>query len=679
MIEESNAAQDHISGPEMEDGSQDETYFRHLAETMPQIVFITDAAGNVEYYNQHWYTFTGLTPGTHQNEDWIAAVHPDDLPLLLGDRDRDETQDEPFEAEYRLRRWDGVYRWHLGRGVAVKDAAGSVVKRFGVAMDITEQKEAAEQLRYAGILVQNIPDAVITTDTDFIIRGWNSGAERMYGWEADEVLGRHAPDVLHTVFESGAGERQAWSDVLGEQGQSRGEFVQRRKSGTPLRVASTITRIRDEQGAVLGVTAINRDVTAQHYFEENLRFLAEASKILSSSLDYRATLATVAQLGVPEIADWCAVDMLSDSGAIEQLAVAHVDPEKAAWARELNRANPPDPDGPTGVPNVLRTGRSEFYPIITDEMLLATVKNDEELALVRRIGFSSVMIVPLRVQDRAIGALTFVAAESGRHYGAADLAFAEEVANRAALAAENARLYGEAQRAIAMRDEFMSLAAHELKTPVTSLKMYTQVLQRQAERRGEAEAADRFIKMDRQIDKLTGLINDLLNVTRLQVGRLEYLDEPVDLDAVVREALETVQSTTDRHRIEVTGSVGHTIWGDRERLGQVVTYLLTNAIKYSPRADRVLDKLGATDRAALLTVQDFGIGIAPEHQQRIFEQFYRASDPFEKTYPGLGLGLYIASEIVKRHGGTIAVESAPDEGATFTVSLPLLREDGVET
>jgi signal transduction histidine kinase len=123
--------------------------------------------------------------------------------------------------------------------------------------------------------------------------------------------------------------------------------------------------------------------------------------------------------------------------------------------------------------------------------------------------------------------------------------------------------------------------------------------------------------------------------------------------------------------------VGHTVWGDRERLGQVVTNLLTNAIKYSPRADRVLVGLGATDGAALLTVQDFGIGIAPEHQQRIFEQFYRASDPFEKTYPGLGLGLFIAGEIVKRHGGTIAVSSELGVGATFTVTLPFeLSSDG---
>jgi PAS domain S-box-containing protein len=674
MIEESDTTLDRaLAGATV--AAQDEAYFRHLADAMPQIVFITDAAGNVEYYNRTWYDFTGLPHGTYHTDDWIAAVHPEDLPRLLAARAANGNNDDPFEAEYRLRRRDGVYRWHLGRGVPIRDDAGKVIKRLGAAMDITAQKEAAERLHYYAILVANMPDAVITTDTDFIIRGWNPGAERLYGWAADEALGRDVKELLHTAFATEELDRPAWEAAFRRAGQWRGELLQRHKDGTPLRIAAAITQVKDEHGNVLGVTEINRDVTEQYYLEENLRFLAEASKVLSSSLDYRATLATVAQLGVPQIADWCAVDILAETGAIEQLAVAHVDPEKVAWARELNRANPPDPDAPTGVPNVLRSGKSEFIPVVTEEMILAAVKNEEELALVRRIGFSSVMIVPLRVRERTIGAITFVAAESGRHYTGADLAFAEEVANRAALAVENARLYAEAQRAIATRDEFMSLAAHELKTPVTSLKMYTQVLRRQSARRGEADAVARFDKMDRQIDRLTGLINDLLNVARIEGGRLEYMDEDVDVGAVVRDAVEMIQPTTERHRIEVVGAVERTVWGDRERLGQVVTNLLTNAIKYSPQADRVIVSLGEADGMATIQVRDFGIGIAPEHQERIFEQFYRASDPFEKSYPGLGLGLFIASEIVKRHGGTITVESAPGAGATFTVALPFLRKE----
>ena len=540
-----------LPGPKA--AGQDEAYFRHLAEAIPQVVFITDCEARSSITTSIGIRIRVCPAGTYRTDDWIATIHPDDLPRLLAYRDSAQMAEGSFEAEYRLRRHDGVYRWHLGRGVPIKDAAGNVVRRFGVAVDITEQKEAAERLRYYAILIENMPDAVITTDSDYVIRGWNPGAERIYGWQADEVIGRRAPDILRTVFDSGESDQQALSAAFIQQGQWRDEFVQRRKDGTPVRVASTITLVRDERGVALGVTAINRDITDQYSIEENLRFLAEASKVLGSSLDYRTTLAAVAQLGVPEIADWCSVDMLADDGTIEQLAVAHVDPDKAQWARELNAANPPDPDAPTGVPNVLRTGRSEFYPAITDEMLVAAAKNEEELALIRRIGFSSAMTVPLRIRERAIGAITFVAAESGRHYTGADLAFAEEVASRAALAVENARLYRDAQRAIAVRDEFMSLASHELKTPVTSLKMYTQVLQRQAERRGDADLADRLVKMDRQTDKLTGLINDLLNVARIQTGQLEYVDEAIDLNAIVQECVDTIQPTTATHHIIIEG------------------------------------------------------------------------------------------------------------------------------
>jgi PAS domain S-box-containing protein len=653
--------------------NQDEGYFRHLAEAMPQIVFITDAQGNVEYYNQYWYTYTGFLPGTYRREDWIAAVHPDDLPIILADRTISGDADEPFEAEYRLRRSDGVYRWHLGRAVPVRDAEGRIVKRFGAAVDITEQKESAERLRYYAILVESIPNAVITTDPDYRIRGWNPGAERLYGWRADEVIGQIAPEMLQAAVETGEQGKEAWEAAFARQEQWYGEFLKRRKDGAQIRVESTITHVKDARGNILGVTAIDRDVTAERAIEENVRFLAEASKVLNSSLDYRTTLTTLAQLGVPEIADWCAVAMRTESGGIDQLAVAHVDPAKVEWAKELGRANPPDPDAPTGVPNVLRTGRSEFLPIITEEMLVAAGLDDEQMALVRRIGFSSVMIVPLRVQERTIGAMTFVSAESGRHYTLADLAFAEEVANRAALAVENARLYTEAQRAIAVRDEFLSLASHELKTPVTSLKMYTQVIQRQAERRGDTDLVDRLVKMDRQTDKLTTLINDLLSVSRIQGGRLEYVDEAVDLNAVVHETLDLIQPTTTRHQIIVEGAVADRVWGDSERIGQIVANFLTNAIKYSPQADRIIVRLESDDMCARISVQDFGIGIEAEHQPRLFEQFYRVSDPSEKTYPGLGLGLYIASEIVRRHGGTIDVRSTRGEGSTFTFTLPLMR------
>src|SRR5579859_6117083 len=204
------------------------------------------------------------------------------------------------------------------------------------------------------------------------------------------------------------------------------------------RIALTLDNARLYQEA-------QAEIAERRQIEYNLRFLSEASKLLASSLDYQTTLTHVTYLAVPHIADWCTVDMRTEEG-IQQLALAHVDPEKVQWAKELNRANPPDPQAPTGVPNVLRTGKPEFYPVIDDTFLVAAAHDDEELALMRLIGFSSAMVVPLLIEGKAIGAITFVSAESGRYYTQADLSMAEELASRAALAIQNAWLYREAQQ-----------------------------------------------------------------------------------------------------------------------------------------------------------------------------------------------------------------------------------------
>ncbi|MBV9708645.1 MAG: PAS domain S-box protein, partial [Chloroflexi bacterium] len=204
------------------------------------------------------------------------------------------------------------------------------------------------------------------------------------------------------------------------------------------RIALTLDNARLYQEA-------QEDLAERRRIEYNLRFLSEAGKLLASSLDYQTTLTHVTYLAVPHIADWCSVAMRTEEG-IQQLAVAHVDPEKVQWAKELNQKNPPDLHAPTGLPNVLRTGKAEFYPHIDDALLVASARNEEELVLLRTIGFRSVMVVPLLLQGEAIGAITFVTAESGRHYTRADLSMAEELASRAALAIQNARLYREAQQ-----------------------------------------------------------------------------------------------------------------------------------------------------------------------------------------------------------------------------------------
>ena len=409
----------------------------------------------------------------------------------------------------------------------------------------------------------------------------------------------------------------------------------------------------------------------RQYIEGNLNYLAESSKILSSSLDYQTTLNTIALLAVPKIADWCAVELVDGKGIPQQVAVAHKDPKKITWAKELRKSQKMNMDAPTGVPNVLKTGKSELYPHITDEMLVASSRTKQELKLTRGLGITSAIIVPLFSQEKPIGAITFVTTESRRHYNQVDLVMAEEIAVRASVAIENAKLYKGSQDAITVRDEFISVASHELKTPVTSVKMFAQVLKKHSEQIGDTKAVDHLTKMDKQLNKLTELIYDLLNVSKIQAGKMEFKHEFFDFDQAMEEVINVLQQSASKHKLIVKGKTKKKVYGDEERLGQVMNNLVSNAIKYSPKAIKILINLSSDKKNVQVSVQDRGIGISKEHFSRIFERFYRAYNGNDKTYPGLGIGLYISSEIVKRHGGRMWVESSPGKGSVFTFSIPI--------
>lgn len=224
------------------------------------------------------------------------------------------------------------------------------------------------------------------------------------------------------------------------------------------------------------------------------------------------------------------------------------------------------------------------------------------------------------------------------------------------------------------KDEFISMASHELKTPITSLKGFLNLLQRRLATHADGKELHYLVRMNAQIHKLTQLINDLLDISKMQAGQLVYREERFDLDALVQEIVENIQETAQTHRLLLDGQIQAEVFGDRDRIGQVLINLLNNAIKYSPQADTVLVRVAKDENNAIMSVQDFGIGLAHNHQQKIFERFYQVTDPEERTYPGLGIGLFISSEIVKRHGGQLWVESKKGEGATFHFILPLFQE-----
>ncbi len=235
---------------------------------------------------------------------------------------------------------------------------------------------------------------------------------------------------------------------------------------------------------------------------------------------------------------------------------------------------------------------------------------------------------------------------------------------------ERKRVEREREQVLEQRKEFMAIASHELKTPVTSLKGYTQVLHARFAKAGDERSAALLAKMNAQLDKLIHLIGELLDVTSIEAGKLSWHNERFDLDALVRDIVEEVGHTTERHQIRIEGAARTPVYGDPDRIGQVLTNLLTNAVKYSPQANAILVKLASDTDTATVGVQDFGIGIAPEKHEQVFDRFFRVDDPEHETFSGLGLGLFISAQIVKRQGGRMWVESRVGAGSTFFFTVP---------
>ncbi len=415
-----------------------------------------------------------------------------------------------------------------------------------------------------------------------------------------------------------------------------------------------------------------RAVEAAERTRAQLSFLNEASKTLAGSLDYEDTLQSVVRLAVPTLADYCTLDLLHDGGRIWRMAVGHADPAKEQRLRQLRREHPVDAMGPHPVAAVLRTGEAVVVGDMSAADQEAIAAGDEHLDLLRSSGFKSSMTVPLVARGRSLGGMMFVSMARDR-YSLDELALAEDLASRCAVAIDNARLYREAQEAVRARDEFLSVAAHELRTPITTLRASAQLTSRQIEGALELNfdrLRHRLRMIDQQSARLSRLVSHLLDISRIEAGRLLLEVEPVDVVRLVHDAAQAAQARTTRHQIRVRTPTITMVLADPLRLEQVVTNLLDNAVKYSPEGGEIDVELRPERRGAIwIAVRDHGTGIPPDKRARIFDRFYQAHSSSHAS--GMGLGLYISRQIVELHGGRLDVEFPEDGGTRFVLALPV--------
>ncbi|AKI99221.1 PAS domain S-box-containing protein [Archangium gephyra] len=426
-----------------------------------------------------------------------------------------------------------------------------------------------------------------------------------------------------------------------------------------------------------GLSVWFNDITRRKREEREASFLAEASHLLTASLDVESALHELARRGVPAFADACVLQVMDSRGQPLLLETVATEPVQEALLVEVLRRSAEAPGGAPGEPGLLGLLLPQDVPQLltelTPSLLQSLTRDPEHLRLMQALGPRSLVAVPLRARGRILGALVLFTF-APRSFGREDLRFAEDLADRVALSVDNALLFREARQAVAQRDEFFTVAAHELRTPTTSLKLNVQSLLRGARRAesGQPPAAlmAKLENIDRNAGRLNALVNELLDVTRIHAGRLRLDLEPVDLAALVQDVAARFElPATQAHSpilLELSGStVGS--W-DRLRLEQVVTNLLSNALKYGA-GKPVRLKVSCDASGARLEVRDEGIGISPESLPRLFGRFERAVS--DRHYGGLGLGLYITRQIVEALGGTVSVTSTPGAGATFTVQLPL--------
>jgi signal transduction histidine kinase/ActR/RegA family two-component response regulator len=410
--------------------------------------------------------------------------------------------------------------------------------------------------------------------------------------------------------------------------------------------------------------------------QADLEFLSEGGELLSSSLDSQSTLARLTRLLVPRLADYCVVHL--EGYSPEEVPVAHVDQAKVDLVREVLRSFPPG--GSHSHREVARSGKPLLIESVPDEFLESAAETSEQLALMRRIGPCSLMIMPLRIKTSMFGSITLARSDSGKHYKPSDLLLAEDLTRRAAAAIDNARLYelsrterARAEAATRTKDEFVAMVSHELRTPLNVIMGWIRLLRSGTLADTTREHALEVV--ERNANAQSKLVSDLLDISRVITGKIRIEPSQVDLGNLINLVLEDSRFALEAKRLELHvdfANVPTVMRGDAERLRQVVWNLLLNAIKFTPKGGHVWVSLRRVESDLELVIRDTGMGITSEVMPYIFDNFRQYDSKTTRAHSGLGIGLSIAKHLIDLHGGSIEARSdGTDRGAAFIVRLPV--------
>jgi PAS domain S-box-containing protein len=674
-----------------------EARYRALVEQIPAVVFLAslERGFNRIYVNPQIEALLGFTQKEWTSDPvlWFRQLHPEDRADVSREFASACITGRPFQRVLRVYSHDGTLKWVHAEARLVRDEAGHPLFLHGLGFDVTEQQRAEQTKRQLLFeqaardeaerdgarlrdMFTNLPAAIsILNGPEHVIEFFNPAAFEMAGVGA-EVIGKSWRDVFPDLPRETAMLDRVFA--TGEPFSARDWSVRSPRWPHERFLNFVCQPVRDRRGAVTGLLTHIVEVTEQRLAQaatesasRRASLLASVSQVMANSLDYRAALREVALLVVPGFADVCGVEMVGAEGVTASVALVSREPAAADLAQRFHASllavGPSD-----GIGHVLRTGDA----VLVSNVAAAAHRAERTLAsaeVSETLGIRSFLIVPIPGRDRVHGALFFAITDSGRHYGPSDRAMAEDIAQRAAIAIDNARLYREAQEASRLKDEFLATLSHELRTPLNAIVGWAHILRARAvdTHPDVVKGAEVIV---RNAYAQSQLISDILDVSRIIAGKLAINLRPLDLTTVIEAALETVQPAAQAKEIrleQIVDASAGPVSGDPDRLQQVVWNLLSNAIKFSPKGGRVQIRLEAINSHVEIVVEDNGPGIQPDFLPFIFERFRQEDSSSTRRHGGLGLGLAIVRHLVELHGGTVEASNSPQHsGAVFKIQLP---------
>jgi len=715
--------------------------FRTMANSAPVLIWLDGPDRRCIWVNEPWLKFGGRTMDQELGEGWTELMHPEDLPGCLANYQQCFDRRQQFSMECRARRHDGEWRWMLNHGIPLFSQSGEFTGFIGSCVDITDRKEMERELQ---LLLDASGTLLASPHESNVVQTILSVAQRFVAADAYAIWRQTGPDAWSAIATFGLSdnysrtavqpstqlstqpstqpslrpEPQAFSDIeqapllVSRLEMYRAEGIRSlltipmtlhgTLSGTLVfyyrkphqfteretRLAATLANLT---AAALGTSDLyERQKALRAVAEESAQrteFLAEAGSALASSLDYRLTLAKVAGLAVPFFADWCGVNIVDDNGVLQRLVIRHAGVEMDV-ARDLQKLFPTSRNPAARL--AVRARKTQFIEQISDSLMARYIRQPERLALLQSLGLRSAIFAPLVARGRTLGVLTFATAESARCYTPEDVSLAEELAHRAALAVDNARLFADVaherervqitnrtlrnanqalRRANDDLEQFAFSASHDLREPLRTVAVYTELLKRHFGDKLDAKAATFVGYTVSGVRRMEALMNDLLSYVQAARGTDE---EPpaVDSNQVLNMTLANLQTAIQESGASILSGDLPYVPVHAVHLEQLFQNLIGNAIKYRNGAAPQIEIAArrSSHQEWTFSVKDNGIGIDPQYAKQVFGIFKRLHS--SESYSGTGIGLAICQKIVERYGGRIWVESELGKGATFCFTLP---------